>query len=95
MDVGAILSGAKYQELIQLGKIHASITDVLLRSLTLDARNSTTAEGQIPQPLYFLDDQPSHMQPLIHVADSKLNTEVKKLGPMQNSRDKEIPRCSL
>lgn len=48
MDLGAILSGAKYQELIQLGKIHNSITDALLRFLTLDARNSTTAEGQIP-----------------------------------------------
>ena len=30
-----------------------------------------------------------HMQPLTHAAASKLNTDVKKLGYMQNSRDKE------
>jgi len=32
----------------------------------------------------------SHMQPLIYVAVSKLNPEVKDLGHMQNSRGKEI-----
>lgn len=48
MDIDAILSGSKYQEFIQPGKIHSSITDSPLGSLTLDAKNSNTAEDQIP-----------------------------------------------